>query len=322
MRNKVLGGVVLLAACTASLAHAASIAPAFSGSYTLHDLGPISGLPPAYGGLTFAAGDPNTLIIGGEANTSDGLFYSVPVIRGVDNHITGFGAATPLGFGAFNDGGVTYGPGGVLFYSRWPENELGQVKPGSATDDKIIDLGALGVAESHASLGFVPAGFDGAGSLKLSSWAGGEFYDATLVADGSGTYDVTSIVQTATLPGGPEGFIWVPIGSPLFGTQSMLVSEFSAGFVAAYEIDGDGNPIVATRQDFVVDLTGAEGAVIDPLTGDFLFSTFGTAEDRVIRVEGFVPPPPEVPEPGTVGLMLAGLAALAIGAQRKRSVSK
>lgn len=36
-------------------------------------------------------------------------------------------------------------------------------------------------------------------------------------------------------------------------------------------------------------LSGAEGAAIDPLTGDFLFSTFGGG-DRVIVVRGFAAP--------------------------------
>jgi hypothetical protein len=38
------------------------------------------------------------------------------------------------------------------------------------------------------------------------------------------------------------------------------------------------------------DLQGAEGATIDPLTGDFLFSTFG-GENTVVVVKGFLPPP-------------------------------
>lgn len=40
-------------------APAATIAPEFAGSYTAVDLGSIAGLPARYGGLAFAAGDPN-----------------------------------------------------------------------------------------------------------------------------------------------------------------------------------------------------------------------------------------------------------------------
>ena len=51
-----------------------------------------------------------------------------------------------------------------------------------------------------------------------------------------------------------------------------------------------GDPVVASRRRFVYGLDGAEGASIDPVSGDFLFSTFGTGTDRVVVVRGFVPP--------------------------------
>jgi hypothetical protein len=69
----------------------------------------------------------------------------------------------------------------------------------------------------------------------------------------------------------------------------MLVSEWSDDEVAAYQLDANGNPVPATRVSFITGLYGAEGAAIDPLTGDFLFSTFGGG-DRVIVVQGFAAP--------------------------------
>ena len=41
----------------------------------------------------------------------------------------------------------------------------------------------------------------------------------------------------------------------------------------------------------ITGLDGAEGAFIDPVTGDYLFSTFGST-NRVIVVKGFSKPPP------------------------------
>src|SRR5262249_36973199 len=210
------------------------------------------------------------------------------------NHITGFtGSATVFADAAFNDGGVVYGPGGGLFLARWPVNELGQTKPGRTITDKIIDFCAFGTfanncpmsdpsanSESLAALNFVPAGLPGAGRLKLVTWEDGQWFDATLTPDGTGTFDLTGVtnVPASNLPGGPEGFIYVPAGSPLFPNPTLLVSEFSTDKVAAYDIDANGDPIVATRRDFLTDTTsfdfGPEGAFIDPLTGDFLFSTF------------------------------------------------
>src|SRR5262245_23462077 len=118
-------------ACIAPFVSAQTVDPFYAGTYSLTDLGAIQGLPVSYGGLIFKAGDPNTILIGGAANTAAGRFYSVPVTRGAGGHIVSLGAATQLGYGINNDGGIAYGPGGVLFYSEYSINNVGQVKPGS-----------------------------------------------------------------------------------------------------------------------------------------------------------------------------------------------
>lgn len=47
--------------------------------------------------------------------------------------------------------------------------------------------------------------------------------------------------------------------------------------------------MVGTAQNVITGLSGAEGAFIDPVTGDFLFSTFGGG-NQVIRLSGFPAP--------------------------------
>lgn len=301
----------------------------FAGSYSVASLGSVPGLPSNYGGLVFL--DSNTLLIGGAANTASGSLYTIDVVRNSSNHVTGFtGTATRFGgaggaVGEYNDGGVVFGPGGVLFTARWPINGLGQTKPGSINEDKIIDLAPLGVASSLAAIGFVPAGFNGAGQFKMVSWSGGQWYSAGIAPDGSGTYDLVGVTAVDLDPntagvqnvaGGPEGFVYIADGNAAFAADSMLISEYSAGTVGAYELDANGNPLVATRRTFLSGLTGAEGAVIDPVTGDFLFSTFGGGS-RVVVVSGFLPPPP-VPEPSTWLTMLLGLAACVTVLRRRR----
>ena len=288
VRCVIAGLLVVAILIVTSPAAAQIIEPPYDSFYTFTDLGSVPGLPPSYGGLTFLLNEPDTLLIGGNANTSSGLLYAIEVVRDDSNHVVGFvGSATFFADAAYNDGGVVYGPGDVLFLSRWPVNELGQTKFGSTITDKIIDLEALGVVYSHAAVNFVPLGFPGEGQMKLVSWVGGEWYTAYFSPDGSGTYNVDSVSYETTIIGGPEGFIYVAPGSPLFPDfNSMLVSEWSGNEVVAYELDTNGNPDPSSRVSFITGLNGAEGATIDPLTGDFLFSTFGGG-DRVIVVKGF-----------------------------------
>ena len=153
---------------------AIQIDPFYAGSYTFSDLGPVPGVPGLNAGLTLKAGDSSTLLIGGDANSAAGKLYSIGVTRGAGNHIIGFtGSAAVFADAAYNDGGVQYGPGGVLFVTRWPDNQLGQIKPGSLSTDKIVNLAPLGVTNSPGGLAFVPSGFPGAGQLKIASYVDG-----------------------------------------------------------------------------------------------------------------------------------------------------
>jgi hypothetical protein len=288
-------GFIILALLVFCLFPAAAleVASPYDSAYTLTDLGPPPGVPARLGGVSFITGDPQALLVGGDANTAEGMLYKVTLVRDAQNHIVGFsGTATVYAEAPYNDGGVVFGPGGVLFLSRWPVNELGQVKPGSSVTDKVIDLAALGGASSNASLNFIPAGYPGAGSFKLLSWSEGQWYTATISPDGTGTYNIDTVTYSGiSLPGGPEGFTYAPPGSPMLPDYTtMLVAEYSGGQVVTYQMDSLGNPVLSSGTSFVTGLEGAEGAAIDPMSGDFVFSTFGGG-DRIVVVRGFATPP-------------------------------
>jgi hypothetical protein len=307
----------------ASSAQAAvSVDPYYAGSYSLTVLGSAPGVPANYGGLTTKLDDPSTLLLGGAANTQSAKIYSVPLERDASGHITGFGGAATA-FAAANgtmgggiDGGLAYEPGGVLFYTAFFDNQIGQIEPGSVGPDKIVNL-SPGVTRSVGGLGFVPAGMPGAGRLKITSTLVGRWYDATVTPDGSGTYNITRNTGVAiNIGGGPQGIVYVPPGSLLFPTASVLVAEFQAevdspGRVVSYRVNANGDPIPGTRRTFIDGLEGAEGATIDPLTGDFLFSTY-SGGDLIVRVSA-------IPEPDTCMLLALGLAILGAVRQRERT---
>lgn len=272
-----------------------TLEPPFDDHYTVTDLGQIDGVPADYGGVAFsqAHGD---LLIGGAANEEDGRIYRVGVIRDEQGHITGFESPFAYPEAPYIDGGLAIGPGGVIFYSRYnpPSVEIGQIAlsfPASGVLASIVlDLEPLGVADSPGGLNFVPPGFPGAGSLKVTSYSDGDWYEVGLAPANDGTYEATSASLRADLPSGSEGFVFVLPGLPGFGsTHSVLINEYNDSSIAAYELDDNGDPIPDTRRTFLTGISGPDGAAFDPASGDLIISDFDN--DRVYRVSGFPAPP-------------------------------
>ncbi len=217
------------------------------------------------------------------------------------------------------DGGLEFGPGGVLFYTGYNNNILGQIKPGNSAPDKIINLSTQTppVGESVGTLRFVPPGFAGAGQLKLASYSANTWHTLTLAPDGLGTYDISAVSPSLSVQGGPEGIVYIDSANPGFVVDSILLSEYGSGSIGAYEINSNGDPILSSRRPFITGLNGAEGAEIDAVTGDFLFSTFGGG-DRVIVVTGFIP---TVPEPATGAIVALGVAVAAWWSWPRRRIT-
>lgn len=270
-----------------------SLTPEFvTAGYTLTDLGSIEQLPSQYGGLTIRPEQPNTLYIGGNANTSSGVLYSVPLVRDPESkHITGFGGAAIHYIEApNNDGGIFFDQNGTLLFTRYSMNELGQVLP----DNSYIStpLTNYGIASSVGAMAFVPAGYPGAGGLVFSSYSASIMYNVPFTIDVNGQYLLSNQIAEVSVYGiasGPEGIAYIPAGSAVFPNLSMAISSYSNGTVVVFEVGDHGLPVPSTAREMITGLTGAEGALIDPLTGDFLFSTFGGG-NKVIRISGFEKP--------------------------------
>ena len=277
------------------------IPPPFAAAYSCVKLNTVPGVPFGWGGLTLKYDDPNTLLMGGHANRPEGRIYQIGVTRDLDNHITGFtGTATvyPAAnatIGQNNDGGLVFGPENVLFVTRFPNNQLEQSKPGSPDPDKVTNLNLIGIPSSVGSIGFVPSGFPGAGSMKIVS-ASGEWYHCDFVPDGNGTFEVISAFPRATLADTPEGIVFVPPGSPVFPANSVLINNWSTGKMVTAPLDANGDPIVANTQEFMEGFGASEGPFIDRVTGDLLFWSTNNG-GSIFLVRGFQVPPTPGPTP-------------------------
>ncbi len=312
--------LALLSFTATQATQAATIDPFYASAYSFVDLGAAPGVAANYGGIVVSSGDSGNILLGGHANTAAAEIDTVGVTRGAGNHINGFTGTTSKlananGASGGIDGGLVFAPNGVLLYTSYSDNYLGELKPGSATPDKLVDLSPLGVASSVGSLAISPYGGGGSIHVKIASYSSNNWYDAELTPDGSGTYNVTNVTFKTTLQGGVEGIFYVPAGSNLFTNPSILVAEYGAGVISSYEVDANGDPLTGTRKIFMSGLTGAEGAAIDPFTNDFLFSTFGGG-NHVIVVQGFAAPT-SVPLPPTAWLFGLGLGLLAGYSKRR-----
>ncbi len=312
--RKAMGALALLAASGLAGAQP-TLGAEFSLDYDVYNLGAVTNVPARYGGLTFL--NASTLLLGGEANGVGGAVYAATVLRDATGHVSSIGPAKLYASAPQIDGGLTFGPGGVLLFSGYPGNTIGQLLPNSTVPDVVTAVGNNRVTGSLGSLLFVPEGYAGAGQLKVLSYNTGNWQTLPYSVTNDGTLSFGEASAPIPIGGGPEGAAYVPLGSTGFGSPSVLVSEYGMGRVVAYEVDGSGDPIVSTRRVLLTGLSGAEGAAIDPATGDFFFSTFGSG-NQVVRVSGFAAP---VPEPEGWAMLIAGLACVGAIARRRRTAS-
>jgi hypothetical protein len=264
----------------------------FEPHYNVYDLGPVPGMPAGHlGGCVALYNDPDTLLIAGNSESAEGQLYSIKMKRDACGHVLGFeGTAQLVATTPYIDANLLYGKENVLLYSQWPANQVSQLLPGAGAPALTTDLLPFGVESSIGGMGFVPPGFATEGTLRGITWQAGNWFQLATSFQG-GLYQVTGATKVTTLPNGPGGFAYVPAGSPGFPAQSVIMAEWSVDKVAVYEVDGQGDPLAATRKEFFSYFPKPWGAYFEPVSGDYLFLTWGPTPDRVYVVRGFVPPP-------------------------------
>jgi len=283
-----------------------ALAAEYAPFYSVYALGAVPGVPDPLGGCVVLHDDPNTLLIAGASERAEGQIYAIEVERDACGHIVGFvGSAVPVAQTPYVDANLIYGPNNLLIYTQWPQFKISQLPDGAVQSALDTDLVPLGVPTSGdqgpGGIGFVPPSLDAAGQLRIVTWPAGHWFHVTAALGGSDLYDITGLSEAGLLSNGPGGFAYVPAGSAGFPNQSLIVAEWSPGGpdqdrVTTYEVDAQGDPIVATRKEFFTKFPRPWGAYFEPVTGDYLFLTWGAAPpDRVYIVQGFVPPPPPPP---------------------------
>jgi hypothetical protein len=277
------------------------IAPAFATDYKAYLLGPVPGVSNPLGGVVVKKGDPNTLLVVGESESINGAIYAIGVNRDQCGHIlTWNGTASKYADAPYADANLVYGPNDLIVYTEWPRYTISQLAAGATSPSRRTDLLPLGIAgspdEGPGGIGFVPMGLASSGQLRIVTWPEGRFYHVGVTLSG-GLYTIDSLSQAVVVPNNPGGFAYVPAGSPQFSAQSLIVAEWNQldrdqDRVAVYEVNQMGDPTVSTRREFMTKFPRPWGAYFEPLTGDYLFLTWGDGNDRVYLVQGFAPPSP------------------------------
>jgi len=314
MKIQAVVATVAAVLCAGMPLPADTLGAAFSSEYTFSYFStlPLSRL----GGVLIDPSNPNYLLIGASAASQSGAIYEVGLSRDPITHqITGLsGSPTFYASAPDIDGGLAFAPNGDLLFTQYPDNTIGELRPGSTTPD-IYASPLPAIQASVGGMTFIPAGFGGAGNAVFTSYNHGTVCESTPSLNAQSEYNF-GVCGSVTIPGVLEQILYVPVGTTGFASNSVLVATTTGQniLVQAYQVDAAGLPIAATATTF---FTGSlnEGIAFDSVSGDFVLTSYNqgstTADIYVIS-----PIQATAPEPGS--LLLCGLATAVLLLTRLR----
>ena len=282
----------------------AVLADEYKADYVPYDLGAVpkegGGVLPRLGGLVVSPLDPDLAYVIGPSEVPEAELHVIGLERGPCGHIIGFkGGAVKVLTAPYLDLMVN-GPKGIAFISHYPTYQLSQYIPGQAALASTIDLAALGMETiySPGGINFVPPGYADAGQLRIAAFkidhVGTSGWYQAKIEYQDPAYAITALTKTVDVPNGPGGFAYIPVGSPLFPEQRIMMTEWTSQpqAVSSYAVDAAGDPIPASRKPFFTSFVKPWGSYFEPETGDYIFLQWENQPDHVYIVQGFVPPPP------------------------------
>jgi hypothetical protein len=252
------------------------------------------------GGMQVDKTDPNLFYIIDNSESEDTQIVKVRVLRDECGHVTGWdGDATTYAVVPYADANLLHAPNDTFLFTEWPENHISQLM---AVDpialilrtymmgDKPSEPDLGDSSNGTAGLAWVPLGYATSGQLRTMTW-GGDFYGVPFTTDEqTGALTIGEADYLVSLPNGPGGMTYIPIGSPVLDTRKLGVLEYSADKVVFYATDSDGTPDVEER---IVMLDGADGAwgggFTDPISGDMYWSAWG-GDEQIHVISGFALP--------------------------------
>jgi hypothetical protein len=286
MKKQFLAAAAVVAAAVVPSSAQIVVPPGYSATVVASAAG--LGVPGPLGGVTFSP-DGATLFVGGGANGPLGAVYAAPVVRDpVTQSVVGFGTASYFHAAPYVDGGLAIDAAGTFHFSTYPTNELGQFNGATSA---IFPLPVESATTGGLCFGRAPSPL--AGTLFVSSYSNGDVFTCALTPNGNGTSTPTALTLWAELPPGREGIAFVPSGS---AAGDLLVTNYGLGSISLIDVDpSTGLPVGGasglTLFTFATGISGGEGFAFDPVTNDFLVSTFqGNPHDSIVRISGFAGP--------------------------------